>query len=68
MTGDAVLRDRSVDTGRRVSGKAVGTRGRKLLRTARNSGDNGAAEKGDAEGLDDGEWHQCEADGGYINE
>lgn len=68
MTGDAVLRDRSVDTGRCVSGKAVGARRRKLLRTARNNGNNGAAEKGEAERLDDGEWHQCEADGGYINE
>jgi len=68
MTGDAVLRDRSVDTGWRVSSKAVGARGRKLLRTARNNGDNGAAEEEKAERLDDGEWHQCEADGGYINE
>jgi len=68
MTGDAVLRDRSVDTGRCVSGKAVGARGRKFLRTARNNGNNDAAEKGEAERLDDGEWHQCEADGGYINE
>ena len=55
MTGDAVLRNRSVETGRCVSGKVVGARGRKFLRTARNNGDNGAAEKGEAERLDGGE-------------
>ena len=55
MTRDAVLRDRSVDTGRCVSGKAVGARGRKFLRTARNNGDNDAAEQGKVERLDDGE-------------
>lgn len=59
MAGDAILRDRSVDTGRCISGKAVGARGRKLLRTARNNGNNGAQEEGKAERL---------VDGGYINE
>jgi len=39
MAGDAILRDRSVDT-----------------------------EEEKAERLVDGERHQCEADGGYINE
>jgi hypothetical protein len=65
MIGDAILRDRRVDTGRRVSGKAAGAQGRKFLRMARNSG---AAEEGDAWRLD-GEWHRREADdGGYIDE
>ena len=68
MAGDAILRDRSVDTGRCISGKAVGARGRKLLRTARNNGNNDAPEEEKAERLVDGERHQCEADGGYINE